>query len=79
LSDETQVEVKVEPTAEVAPVVAAAKPEAVPVAIAKPEAAPKQAPPPPRALDKLAQRRLEVKKQKRKAHRHKINASNKPG
>jgi hypothetical protein len=69
LSDETQVETKVEPTIAAAPVAAAAKPEA----------APKQAAQPPRALDKLAQRRLEVKKQKRKAHRHKINASNTPG
>jgi phage tail sheath gpL-like len=64
LSDETQVETKVEPTVAAAPVAAAA---------------PKQAAQPPRALDKLAQRRLEVKKQKRKAHRHKINASNTPG
>lgn len=70
MSDETQVETKTpEATVEANPVVTAAKPEA----------APKQVPQPPRALDKLAQRRHEVKKQKRKAHRHKINASNTPG
>jgi phage tail sheath gpL-like len=69
LSDETQVETKVEPIVAAATVAAAAKPEA----------APKQASQPSRPLDKLALRRLEMKKQKRKAHRHKINASNTPG
>lgn len=57
-----------------------ATPLPAPTAIAaKPEAAPRQVPQTPVTLDKLAQRRNELKKQKRKAHRHKINASNTPG
>jgi len=71
LSDETQVEAT---TPESTPT------EAPAVKAAKPQTAAKPAPQPPsRPLDKMALRRLEVKKQKRKAHRHKINASNTPG
>lgn len=72
MSDEIQVETKMP---EATPVEAPAA-----VVTAKPQAAAKQAPQPPaRPLDKMALRRLEMKKQKRKAHRHKINASNTPG
>lgn len=44
--------------------------EAVPAKIATPR---------PQHSDKFAMRRAEIKRQKRKAHRHKINASNRPG
>jgi hypothetical protein len=70
LSEEIQVETtQPQPTPAAAPTVPAPKQEA----------APKHTPHTPASVDKMAQRRNELKKQKRKAHRHKINASNTPG
>jgi hypothetical protein len=71
LSDQTQTEGKPQdPIAQVPAAATAPKPEATSKHVAAQ---------PPRQLDKLAERRLAAKKQKRKAHRHKINASNTPG
>lgn len=45
-----------------------------PVVAATPSAKPQ-----PQAIDKMAARRAELKRHKRKAHRRRINASNRPG
>ena len=63
------------------PVAEALVAEAAPVTskMAVPEPLPKVSVRPPTSTDPRVVRRAELKREKRRAHRHKINASNRPG
>lgn len=63
------------------PVAEALVAEAAPVTskMAVPEPLPKVSVRPPASTDPRVVRRAELKREKRRAHRHKINASNRPG